>query len=117
MFQPGFFDFDKRLSKIDKQGDPLAKIDKAVNWEIFWPILEKAREKERKSAAGAKGYDMIVLFKALIIQSLYNLSDDATEFQILDRVSFGRFLGLHLGSNWSRGVIHPASLIHSRSGC
>jgi len=98
MFQPGFFDFDKRLSKIDKQGDPLAKIDKAVNWEIFRPILEKAREKERKSAAGAKGYDVIVLFKALIIQSLYNLSDDATEFQILDRVSFGRFLGLHLGS-------------------
>ncbi|RUM38721.1 MAG: IS5 family transposase [Desulfobulbus sp.] len=98
MFQPGFFDFDKRLSKIDKQGEPLAKIDKAVNWEIFRPILEKAREKERKSAAGAKGYDMIVLFKALIIQSLYNLSDDATEFQILDRISFGRFLGLHLGS-------------------
>lgn len=31
-----------------------------------------------------------------ILQSLYNLADDATEFQILERHSFGRFLGLHI---------------------
>jgi len=39
-----------------------------------------------------------MLFKILILQSLYNLSDDATEYQILDRHSFCRFLGLHVGS-------------------
>jgi IS5 family transposase len=50
------------------------------------------------SKVGPKGYDHILLFKILIIQSLYNLSDDATEYQILDRHSFCRFLGLHLGS-------------------
>ena len=98
MNQPGFFDFEERLYKIDKQGDPLAKIDKAIDWEMFRPTLEKVRDKGGKSNAGPKGYDVIVLFKALIIQSLYNLSDDATEFQILDRHSFGRFLGLHVGS-------------------
>ena len=98
MKQPGFFDFEDRLAKIDKQGDPLNKINEAVDWEIFRPTLEKARDKNRQSNVGAKGYDVILLFKILIIQSLYNLSDDATEFQILDRHSFGRFLGLHLGS-------------------
>jgi IS5 family transposase len=98
MIQPGFFDFEDRLCKIDQQGDPLAKIDAAVDWEIFRPTLEKARDKNRQSNVGPKGYDVILLFKVLIIQSLYNLSDDATEFQILDRHSFGRFLGLHLGS-------------------
>jgi IS5 family transposase len=98
MIQPGFFDFEDRLSKIDKQGDPLTKINEAVDWEIFRPTLEKARDKNRQSNVGSKGYDVILLFKILIIQSLYNLSDDATEFQILDRHSFGRFLGLHLGS-------------------
>ena len=98
MMQPGFFDFEDRLSKIDKQGDPLTKINEAVDWEIFRPALEKARDKNRQSNVGPKGYDVILLFKVLIIQSLYNLSDDATEFQILDRHSFGRFLGLHLGS-------------------
>lgn len=98
MFQPGLFDFENRLYKIDKNGDPLAKIDEAVDWEIFRPTLAKARDKNRQSNVGPKGYDPILLFKILIIQSLYNLSDDATEFQILDRYSFGRFLGLHLGS-------------------
>ena len=38
MIQPGFFDFEDRLCKIDKQGDPLSKIDAAVDWEIFRPI-------------------------------------------------------------------------------
>ena len=41
---------------------------------------------------------MVLLFKALILQSLYNLSDQALEFQILDRYSFSRFLGLHAAS-------------------
>lgn len=98
MFQHGFFDLHKRMHKIDNTGDPLTKINNAVEWEIFRPILEDARHKPRKSAAGPKGYDAILLFKILVLQSLYNLSDDATEYQILDRHSFCRFLGLHLGS-------------------
>ncbi|PID75982.1 MAG: IS5/IS1182 family transposase [Deltaproteobacteria bacterium] len=98
MFQPGFFDLDNRMRKIDSNGDPLTKINQAVDWEIFRPALEKARQKPRKSTAGPKGYDVILLFKILVLQSLYNLSDDATEYQILDRHSFCRFLGLHIGS-------------------
>lgn len=96
MIQPGFFDLQDRLHKIDKNGDPLAKINETVNWELFRPALEKSRDKGRQSTVGPKGYDVILLFKILILQSLYNLSDDATEFQILDRHSFGRFLGLHI---------------------
>ena len=96
MIQPGFFDLQDRLHKIDKNGDPLATINETVNWELFRPALEKARDKGRQSTVGPKGYDVILLFKILILQSLYNLSDDATEFQILDRHSFGRFLGLHI---------------------
>jgi len=98
MIQPGFFDFEKRLFKIDRNGDPLSKISTAVDWVIFRPELEKARSKEKKSTAGAKPYDVVLMFKILILQSLYNLSDEALEFQILDRHSFCRFLGLHLCS-------------------
>jgi IS5 family transposase len=98
MIQPGFFDLERRMEKIDKNGDPLVKIAAAVDWEIFRPDLKKARGKERKSNAGADGYDVLLMFKILILQSLYNLSDDALEFQILDRQSFMRFLGIHLGS-------------------
>jgi IS5 family transposase len=54
-------------------------------------------ERERKSNTRAKGFDKFMLFKCLILQFLYNLCDDALEFQILDRLSFTRFLGIEIG--------------------
>ena len=96
MKQRGLFDLEKRLWKIDKNGDPLIRINELTDWEMFRPALKKARG-ERRHPAGAKGYDVVVLFKTLILQSLYGLSDEATEFQILDRYSFGRFLGIEVG--------------------
>jgi len=98
MTQLGFFDFDIRLDRIDKAGDPLVKLNHTIDWQLFRPTLEKAREKDKKSPAGAQGYDVILLFKILILQSLYNLADEAMEYQILDRYSFSRFLGLHAAS-------------------
>jgi len=98
MMQTGLFDWQTRFEQLDKGGDPLVKINEVIKWEIFRKQLQKVRDKERKSAAGRKPYDVIVMFKVLIIQSLYNLSDDQLEFQIRDRLSFMRFLGLSLGS-------------------
>jgi hypothetical protein len=95
MKQLGFLDFDTRLQRIDKAGDPLSKLNSTVDWEILRPVLEQARRKKKKSNAGTKGFDVLLLFKILILQSLYNLSDEGLEFQILDRYSFSRFLGLH----------------------
>ncbi|MCK5681982.1 IS5 family transposase [bacterium] len=99
MFQPSFFDFERRLNKIDKNGDPLYRLNQVVDWEQFRPELEAIRKKERKSKAGRKPYDVILMFKIQILQSLYNLSDDSMEMQILDRLSFMRFLGLKIGQS------------------
>lgn len=98
MKQFGLFDYHKRLSRIDKAGDPLIELNKVVDWEQFRVLINRALEKPRKSPAGAKGYDPILLFKILILQSLYNLSDEAMEYQILDRYSFSRFLGIREGA-------------------
>jgi len=97
MIQHGFFDLKHRLDKIDKNGDPLKKLNTVIDWESFRPELEALRLKERKSKAGRKAFDVVLMFKILILQSLYNLSDDALEMQILDRLSFMRFLGINLG--------------------
>ena len=93
----GFFDLEHRLDKIDKNGGPLKKLNIVINWESFRPELKALRLKERKNNAGRKPFDAVMMFKILVLQSLYNLSDDALEMQILDRLSFMRFLGLSMG--------------------
>jgi IS5 family transposase len=98
MPQFGLFDYQKQLALLEKAGDPLIALNKMIDWEQFRSLIDRAREKPRKSPAGAKGYDSILLFKILILQSLYNLSDEAMEFQILDRYSFSRFLGIRQGA-------------------
>ena len=40
-----------------------------------------------------------MMFKILVLQALYSLSDDQAEFQVQDRLSFMRFLGLGLGDS------------------
>lgn len=97
MKQAGMFEMDNRMGKIDGNGDPLVKLNEVIDWEMFRPDMEKVRQKERKSNAGRKPYDAVLMFKVLILQSLYNLADDAVEFQVLDRLSFMRFLGLSIG--------------------
>ena len=48
----------------------------------------------RKSSAGRKPFDAIVLFRMLVLQALNNLSDEQVEYQVGDRLSFTRFLRL-----------------------
>ena len=92
----GFFDEDFKLEKISKLGDQLEKLNMAVDWEQFRAILDESLEKEAKGAGGRPSFDRILMFKILVLQRLYNLSDEQTEFQINDRLSFQRFLGLSL---------------------
>jgi IS5 family transposase len=95
MVQPGFFDLDKRLEAISRLGDPLEVLNRSIPWETFRPLLSKALRKLRKSNAGRKPYDAVLMFKILVLQSLYNLGDERTEFMIRDRLSFMRFLELN----------------------
>ena len=99
MGQPGFFDLDRRLEAISAKGDALETIKTAVPWEDFRTDIEAVtgrKREESKSNAGRKPYDAILKFKVLVLQSLYNLSDEQTEFMIRDRLSFMRFLDLGL---------------------
>jgi len=94
MGQYSFFDHENRLHSISKLGDPLERLVAAIPWEIFRPLLEPVHERERKSNAGRKPFDVVLMFKIPILQTLYNLADEQVEYQIRDRLSFARFLGL-----------------------
>jgi len=92
----GFFDIEERAEKLAKMGDPLVALKERIDWEAFRADVNKVHEKPRKSNAGAKPIDVVLMFKVLILQQLHNLSDDGIEYQIRDRLSFMRFLGLQL---------------------
>jgi len=96
MKQRGLFDEADRLQEISKLGDPLEKLNTVIDWNIFKPILKKAMQKEAKGPGGRPPYDYVMMFKILILQRFYNISDAQTEYQIKDRLSFMRFLGLTL---------------------
>ena len=95
--QAGLFDWQFRLDRLSEAGDPLVRLDQTVDWDMFRPLLETIRPPRQKGKAGRPPYDAVLMFKISILRSFYNLSLDQTEFQILDRVSFMRFLGLSLG--------------------
>ena len=91
MGQMSFFDIANRYAGLDAKNDPLVKIDEVVPWEDFRPRLEAAWRKpseDRKSPAGRKPWDALVMFKAIVLCALYNLSDDQVEYQLRDRLSF-----------------------------
>jgi IS5 family transposase len=96
--QPGFFDIHQRAAKLTEMGDPLVLLKEQIDWESFRPMLNAVHEKARKSNAGAKPIDVVLMFKILVLQQLNNLSDEGIEYQIRDRLSFMRFLGLQLES-------------------
>jgi len=92
----GLFDDHFVMEKLTKLGDPLQRLSEFIDWRIFEKPLDRAFKYDEKdiSKGGRPPFDKLLMFKALIIQSLYNLSDDQLEYQIVDRASFKRFLGL-----------------------
>lgn len=94
MGQKGFWDEQERVAKIKDKKPVLKRLTDSIPWELFRPLLDKGYALERKSNAGRKRIDPLILFKMLILQQLFNLSDEELEFQVNDRRSFEEFVGL-----------------------
>jgi IS5 family transposase len=97
MGQIGIFDFENRMNAVSQCGDPLEGLNGIIKWSIFLPLLKKPYKQERKSNAGRPPFDYLKMFKVLVLQRLHNLSDHQMEFQLKDRLSFGRFVGFGQG--------------------
>ncbi len=102
MYKPrgkkGLFDEEFTKERLSAIGNPLEAISKALDFEMFRESLEnKLLNTNKKNNAGAKPYDLVLLFKILILQRYYGLGDRQVEYQILDRTSFKTFLGLATG--------------------
>lgn len=94
----GLFDKFETVDKLNKIGNPLDMISEVIDFEVFREKLEsKLLNRNKKSRAGAKPYDVVMMFKIMILQRYYGLGDSQVEYQILDRLSFKNFLGLESG--------------------
>lgn len=94
--QAGLFPGDRRLQELDLLGDGLRWLSLVIPWERFRSALEGLSKSEPKGPGGRRPYDRLLLFKMMILQQLHNLSDEQTEYQVRDRLSFQRFLDLGL---------------------
>jgi IS5 family transposase len=94
----GLFDQSEKSLKLSKLGNPLEKLHKVIDFEMFRPILEAHMlNHNKKSNVGSKPYDVVMMFKIILLKRFYNLSDEQAEYQINDRLSFREFLGLSGG--------------------
>tara|TARA_R110002072_G_scaffold302520_1_gene486074 strand:+ start:699 stop:1232 length:534 start_codon:yes stop_codon:yes gene_type:complete len=70
--------FDEQFSveKLSEMGNPLDKLSTAINFELFRQVLEsKLLNTAKKNNAGAKPFDVVFMFKILILQRYYGLGD------------------------------------------
>ncbi len=74
------------------EGHFLKKIDNQIDWRPFQKVLEPLYHPTQ----GRPSHPPVMMFKALLLQQWYGLSDPGLEEAICDRLSFQRFLGLSL---------------------
>lgn len=96
MKQLYIFGTETQLEKLSKLGDPLTKINKLIDWEMFRKPIETAIRKDN-SKGGRPPYDAVLMYKITMLHQWYGLSDMGMEYQINDRLSFMRFLGIEVG--------------------
>jgi IS5 family transposase len=94
----GLFDYQERVEELKQRTTALDRLNATVDWELFRPVLEKRMNYSDQGKGGRPPYDPVFMFKVIVLQKYYGLSEEETEFQILDRFSFQRFLGLDVSS-------------------
>jgi hypothetical protein len=76
----GLFDEQFRLEKLSQKKDPLERLSSHIDFEFFRKPLSVLRDSETDPSRGGRpSYDEVLMFKILILQRYYNISDDNTE--------------------------------------
>jgi hypothetical protein len=84
------FEYQEHMASLGKS--PLDKLNEVIDWEDFRPTLnEILAPQEQKAPGGTSHYDYVFMFKILIIQRYYNLSDEQTEFRLNDSLLLQRW--------------------------
>ena len=87
---------DLFAQKRRKRPNFLNDVDAILKWERVERLLKKKLRRGAANAVGVKAYPALIMFKVLLLQSWFNLSDEEMEFALYDRISFTPFTGFSL---------------------
>lgn len=91
---PDLFESQDRIEKLKRQNNSLIKLKKYIDWSFFGKEIDRQLPEVDYSKGGRPPISRELMFRILVLQHMFNLSDDGMEYQILDRNSFMEFLGL-----------------------
>lgn len=92
------FAAEEREAKLDRLGDVLQVLAKHVDFAALAAAIDQAAPRPSRERGGRPLFPTKLMVRVLMLQQLYNLSDEQMEFQLLDRLSFQRFVGLRHSS-------------------
>ena len=92
------FAHEERERKLNRLGNPLAALDAVVDFQAIADRVAARLPRVDYLRGGRSPFPVLLTVKLLGLKQLYNLSDDQVEYQVLDRVTFQRFLGLRSSS-------------------
>lgn len=81
---------EERDAKRQTLNDPLTLLARHIDFEAIADVVDAKLQLGPSGRGGRPPYPTVVMVKLLLLQQLYNLSDDALEYQVLDRTSFQR---------------------------
>ncbi len=99
MIKISLFAEQERETKLDRIGDALSKLVEHVDFAALAAEIDDAAPRPGRERGGRPPFPTELMVRVLVIQQLYNLSDEQMEFQLLDRLSFQRFVGLRQSSH------------------
>ncbi len=114
--QRGLFDLGERYAALSKAGDPLERLAGVIDFELFRPELDATLDRSDGRQGGRPPMAPVLMFKVLVIQALYGLSDAQAAFQIRRRATTsGRSCSAALRAFFERRAA-PADRIPHRAG-
>jgi IS5 family transposase len=90
---------EERHEKLAKKKDALREIKKLINFEILADKIDELAPRPMPTQGGRPPFPTELMIHILVLQQLYNLSDEAMEYQLLDRHTFQKFCGLENSSS------------------
>jgi len=98
MIKESLFAAEEGEAKLDKLGDILQVLEKHVDFKVLTQAIDQAAPRPSQEKGGRPPFPTEIMVRVIVLQQLYNLSDEQMEYQLLDRLSFQRFVGLRHSS-------------------